>query len=89
MYCHVAIKVHLRGIGHDHRASVSLPPSVRDAFLKLIANRLSGYPEQARGVGLVYRIAAEVQRDFLKAGPIAVGRKYSRSQPLRQGQRRL
>jgi hypothetical protein len=46
---------------------------VRDAFLKLIANRLSG----------------EVQRDFLKAGPIAVGRKYSRSQPLRQGQRRL
>lgn len=50
-----------------------LPPSVRDAFLKLIANRLSG----------------EVQRDFLKAGPIAVSRKYSRSQPLRQGQRRL
>jgi hypothetical protein len=50
-----------------------LPPSVRDAFLQLITNRLAGYPEQARGVGLVYRIAAEVQRDFLRSGPITVG----------------
>jgi hypothetical protein len=66
-----------------------LPPSVRDAFLQLIANRLAGYPEQARGVRLVYRIAAEAQRDFLKAGPVAIGGKYSRSsQPLRQGRRR-
>jgi hypothetical protein len=59
-----------------------LPPSSRDAFLKLIANNLSAYPSDARGPGLVHRIAAEAQRDFLKGGPIAVGvsGKYSRGQ---------
>ena len=51
----------------------ALPPSSRDGFLKLIASNLSGYPAEARGPGLVHRIAAEAQRDFLKGGPIAVG----------------
>jgi hypothetical protein len=32
--------------------------------LQLIASRLSGYPPDVRGPGLVYRIAAEAQRDF-------------------------
>jgi hypothetical protein len=66
----------------------ALPPSARDAFLRLIASRLSGYPPELRGPGLVYRFAAAAQRDFLKAGPVAVGGKYGRSQPLRQGRRR-
>src|SRR5262249_40632693 len=58
----------------------ALPPSSRHGFLQLVANKLSGYPSGARGPGLVHRIAAEAQRDFLKGGPIAVGAggKYGR-----------
>jgi hypothetical protein len=68
----------------------ALPRSVRGAFLQLIASRLGGYPPELRGPGLVYRIAAEAQRDFLKAGPVAIGGggKYGRAQPLLQGRRR-
>jgi hypothetical protein len=74
----------------DSALASALPPSARDAFLQLIANRLSGYPPELRGPGLVYRIAATAQRDFLKTGPVAVGGggKYGRAQPLRQGRRR-
>jgi hypothetical protein len=47
-------------------------------------NSISGYPSQARGPGLVYRLAVEVQRDLLK-GTVAIGpgTKYSRGQPKR------
>ena len=47
-----------------------LPPSSRHGFLQLVADKLSGYPPQVRGPGLVHRIAAEAQRDFLN---VAVG----------------
>jgi len=57
----------------------ALPPSARDAFLRLVANKLSGYPPDVRGPGLVHRLATEAQRGFLN---VAVGRrsrgKYSR-----------
>ena len=51
----------------------ALPPASRDGFLRQLAGKLGGYPPEARGPGLVYRIAAEVQRDFLKGGLAAVG----------------
>jgi hypothetical protein len=45
-----------------------LPPPERNGFLRLVADKLSGYPPQARGAGLVHRLAVETQRDFLN-GP--------------------
>ncbi len=42
-----------------------LPAAARGDFLQLVADRLSGYPEQARGSGLVNRSATEAQGDFL------------------------
>ena len=40
-------------------------------------------PAESIGVGLAHRIAAEEQRNFLKAGPVAVGGKYGRADALR------
>jgi hypothetical protein len=40
-------------------------------------------PAVSVGVELAHRIAAEEQRNFLKAGPVAVGGKYGRSDALR------
>jgi hypothetical protein len=62
-------------IGH---AALPLPPSLRHAFTMQVLARLRAYPAAAIGVGLAHRIAAEEQRQFLKAGPIAVGGKYAR-----------
>ena len=42
-----------------------LSHAMRSDFLQLVANRIEGYPPQARGPGLVHRIAVEAQRDFL------------------------
>ncbi|HEY2534838.1 MAG TPA: hypothetical protein VGJ20_44195 [Xanthobacteraceae bacterium] len=53
--------------------STALPPALRDGFLQLVANKLATYAPEARGIGLVYRLAVEVQRDFLKGGFAAVG----------------
>ena len=50
-----------------------LPPTFRDGFLWLVANKLSGYPPGARGPGLMHHVAAEIQRDLLKGGMVAVG----------------
>ena len=71
--------------------ALPLPPAARGDFLQLVANKLSGYPLQGRGAGLVYRLAVEVQRDFLRGGLIAVGvgkksGKYGRS-PRRERRR--
>jgi hypothetical protein len=59
----------------------ALPPSTRGEFLQLVANKLSEHP--VRGDVLVYRVAVQVQRDFLRGGAIAVGvskpGKYGRS----------
>jgi hypothetical protein len=68
----------------------ALPPSQRTSFLKIVSDRLNALPSAARGVGMVYRVASEAQRDFLKSGPVATGKvwKYERSQqPRRQGRR--
>jgi hypothetical protein len=65
----------------------ALPPSVRGDFLEIVSRKLGSYPQEMRGVGLLHRIAAETQRDFIKA-PVAVGvDKYGRAQPQRQGRR--
>ena len=42
-----------------------LSHAMRSGFLQLVANRIAGYPLQARGPGLLHRIAVEAQRDFL------------------------
>jgi len=64
----------------------ALPPSARDGFPQLVANKLSGFPPGARGTGLVHRLATEAQRDFLKVA-VGVGGKYSRP-PYLRGERR-
>ena len=43
----------------------TLPPASRDGFLQMVAGKLSAYPPEARGPGLLHRLAAEAQRDFL------------------------
>jgi len=69
----------------------ALPPATRGEFLQLVAAKLSEHPAEVRGVGLVHRLAAEVQRDFLRGGLLAVGvarsGKYGRS-PRRERRRR-
>ena len=67
----------------------ALPRHVRAEFLQRIASKLSEHP--VRGVGLVHRLAAEVQQNFLRGGVIAVGvgaksGKYGRS-PRRERRR--
>jgi len=41
----------------------ALPPPERVAFLRLVANKLSGYRPAAHGQGRVHRLAVDVQRD--------------------------
>ena len=41
-----------------------LPHAARDGFLQMVAGKLSAYPPEARGPGLVHRLATEAQRDF-------------------------
>jgi len=53
----------------------ALPPVARDGFLQMVAGKLSAYPPEARGPGLVHRLATEAQRDFLKVA-VGVGGKY-------------
>ena len=53
-------------------AALSLPPPLRRAFEMQVL--LRACPAESSGVGLVHRIAAEEQRQFLKAGPVAVSR---------------
>jgi hypothetical protein len=53
----------------------ALLPAARDGFLQLVADKLSAYPPEARGPGLVHRLAAEAQRDFLNVA-VGAGGKY-------------
>jgi hypothetical protein len=46
--------------------ALPLPLSIRGDVLELVANRIAGCSEQARGPGLVYRVAVEAQRTLLK-----------------------
>jgi hypothetical protein len=43
-----------------------LQPLERDIFVAHVAEALASYPREARGVGLAHRLAAAMQRDFLK-----------------------
>ena len=56
-----------------------LPPQARDRFLKLVADKLSGYPPEVRGAALVHRIAGDVQRNFLNVAVGARGKWRRRS----------
>jgi len=55
--------------------AAALPPASRDGFLQMVAVKLSAHPPETRGPGLVHRVAAEAQRDFLKVA-VGVGGKY-------------
>ena len=55
--------------------AAALPPAARDGFLQMVAGKLSAYPPETRGPGLVHRIAAEAQRDFLNVA-VGAGGKY-------------
>ena len=55
----------------------ALPPWARDGFLQTVAGKLSAYPPEARGPGLVHRLATEAQRDFLRVA-VGSGGKYGR-----------
>jgi hypothetical protein len=50
----------------------ALPPSVRGDFLTIVGSKFAGFPRQARGVGLLHRVAAEVQRAHI-VSPVAIG----------------
>jgi hypothetical protein len=57
----------------------ALPLFTRGRFLQWLASQLSAsYPPHVRGPGLVYRLAVEVERDFLRGGSAAVGGKSRR-----------
>jgi hypothetical protein len=66
--------------------AAALPPAARDGFLQLVAAKLSAHPPEARGPGLVHRLATEAQRDFLRVA-VGGGGKYGRPHYLR-GERR-
>jgi hypothetical protein len=55
--------------------AAALPPASRDGFLQLVAGKLSAHPPEARGPGLVHRLAAEAQREFLSVA-VGAGGKY-------------
>jgi hypothetical protein len=53
----------------------ALPRAARDSFLQMVAGKLSAYPPEARGPGLVHRLATEAQRNFLNVA-VGSGGKY-------------
>ena len=54
-------------------AALPLPAALRSAFTVQVLTRLRACPAESVGVGLAHRIAAEEQRNFLKAASNAVG----------------
>jgi hypothetical protein len=72
------------GFTDEEMDSPALPLAARNGFLQLVASKLAAYPPGARGPGLLHRVAAEAQREFLRSGPIAVGGKYGRPAYLRE-----
>jgi hypothetical protein len=63
--------------------AATMPPAARDRFVQLVAARLPAYPPQARGPGLVHRLASELQREFINVA-VGAGGKYG---CLRNGRR--
>jgi hypothetical protein len=47
-----------------------IPPEHRDGFLRAVADALAKHPESARGVGLIFRTAAPLQRQFTDPPPL-------------------
>ena len=65
-----------------------MPPASRFDFLANVATKLADIPVEARGPGLLHRIAADAQHAFV-AAPVAVGvEKRGSARPVRK-QRRL
>jgi hypothetical protein len=64
----------------------ALPPASRDGFLQMVAGKFSAYPPEARGPGLVHRLATDAQRDFLRVA-VGSGGKFGRPHYL-WGERR-
>jgi hypothetical protein len=52
-----------------------IDPTLRDPFLRAVAIELARYEPEAIGVGLVNRVGRQLQREFLKAVPLAPERK--------------
>ena len=50
-----------------------LDPAMRDPFLRAVAIELARHPADAIGPGLLQRLGRDLQRRFLKDGPLAVG----------------
>jgi hypothetical protein len=50
----------------------ALPSPARAGFLRLVADKLAGYPPELRGPDLVHRLGTEAQPNFRN---VAVGRK--------------
>jgi hypothetical protein len=44
-----------------------IEPQLRDAYLRAVAIALRRYKPEQRGVGLISRVARELQREFLRA----------------------
>jgi hypothetical protein len=58
--------------------AAAVPFIHRKAFLKSVCNALSAYPEDCRGVGLVHREAAKLQRFWANNTPRPMARGVSK-----------
>jgi hypothetical protein len=47
--------------------AAGVPVAHREAFLQSVCNALSAYPDNARGLGLIHREAAKLQRFWANA----------------------
>jgi len=56
-------------LSHLMTLAACVPVDHRDAFLTAVADALSKYPEDCRGVGLLHREAAKLQRYYVNAPP--------------------
>jgi hypothetical protein len=61
----------LSGVEYEIASALAapLPRSQRENFLVAIEGELQAWPEQARGPGLVHRVAANLQKRFFDAPP--------------------
>jgi hypothetical protein len=54
--------------------AAGVPVVHREAFLQSVCAALSAYPEDCRGVGLIHREAAKLQRFWASNGPRSTAR---------------
>jgi hypothetical protein len=58
--------------------AAGVPPVHRKPFLQAVCAALAQYPEGARGVGLIHREAAKLQRYWANNGPRPIARGASK-----------